>query len=104
MPDLSGSTHRFQFTLANELIAFHGSGHFIPIGGDGVRTAENFAEAANADGRITVPMQRDQILNPAAYFDIGGRKETNAAGTDVPGLLYPVDAFVTKLEDLHRQL
>lgn len=104
--------HGFQFTGAHELVTFHGHGdfelpvavRFVTVGRSCRRpAAQDFAETTNPHGGICAG-QRDQVFNAVADFDIRGRKETNAARTDIARLLRAINLLVTQLDNAQGEL
>jgi hypothetical protein len=94
-----------RFVGTDELVALHRHSDF-EFGGlrhGGFHAPQDFSETANSNGRGAAG-QRNQILDPSAYLYLGGRKETDAARTDVPRPLRTIDPLVAQLNNLKGQL
>jgi len=94
-----------RFVGTDELVAFHSHSDFEFRGlrHGGFHTPQHFSETANSNRRGAAG-QRNQILDPSTYLYFGGRKETDAARTDVPRPLRTIDPLIAQLDYLEGQL
>jgi hypothetical protein len=71
-------TDSLEFVCPDKLISFHRDGNLeLRTLGSRLQTSEHFSQTADSHWRITA-RKSDEILDPAADFNIRGRQEANS--------------------------